>query len=61
MAIYGLWQDYWKRAQAVLHDRPVTLQDVEAASEASTIVSPSRNMILGADKRRDFECVSPRP
>ena len=27
--IFVLWQDYWKRAQAVLHDRPVTLHDVE--------------------------------
>lgn len=32
--IYDLWQGYWKRTQAVLHDRPVTLHDVEEASKA---------------------------
>ena len=31
--IYALWQDYWKRTQAVLHDRPVTLHDVEEAAK----------------------------
>ncbi len=32
--ISALWQDYWKRTQAVLHDRPVTLHDVEEAAKA---------------------------
>ena len=32
--VFDLWQDYWKRAQAVLHDRPVTLHNVEEASKA---------------------------
>jgi hypothetical protein len=30
--IYELWQNYWKRTQAMLHSRPVTIEDVEAAS-----------------------------
>jgi len=34
MPVHRLWQEYWKRAQAVLHDRPVTLEDVEAASRS---------------------------
>jgi hypothetical protein len=32
--IYESWQDYWRRTQAMLHDRPVTLEDVETASRA---------------------------
>jgi len=30
--IYGQWQDCWTRTQAVLRERPVTLEAVEAAS-----------------------------
>jgi hypothetical protein len=30
--IHRLWQDYWTHTQAILHDRPVTIEDVEAAS-----------------------------
>jgi hypothetical protein len=30
--IHGRWQEYWKRTQAILHDRPVTIEDVEVAS-----------------------------
>jgi hypothetical protein len=32
--VVGQWQHYWNRAQIVLQKRPVTLQDVEAASQA---------------------------
>lgn len=32
--IYTLWQDYWKQTQKVLHERPVTIEAVEAASKA---------------------------
>lgn len=32
--IFGRWQDYCERTQAVLHVRPVTIEDVEAASGA---------------------------
>ena len=32
--IYELWQVYWRAMQSVLHERPVTLGDVEAASQA---------------------------
>ena len=32
--IYRLWQDYWTQTQAVLHKRPVTIEAVEAASQA---------------------------
>ena len=32
--IYRQWQECWKRTQGVLHERPVTLQDVERASQA---------------------------
>jgi hypothetical protein len=32
--IYGLWQNYWIRTQAALHERPVTIESVEAASRA---------------------------
>ena len=28
------WQEYWRRTQAVLHERPVTLVDVELASQS---------------------------
>ncbi len=34
LPVFGHWQDYWSRTQAVLHDRPVTFEDVEAASRA---------------------------
>ncbi|HVV73378.1 MAG TPA: hypothetical protein VHI52_18035 [Verrucomicrobiae bacterium] len=30
--IYGRWQDYWAQTQAMLHQRPVSLEAVEAAS-----------------------------
>jgi len=29
-----LWDDYWRRVQAILHDRPVTLAEVETVSSA---------------------------
>jgi hypothetical protein len=32
--IYGRWQDYWAQTQAMLHQRPVTIEAVEAASQA---------------------------
>lgn len=32
--IYGLWQDYWTQTQAVLHQRPVSIDAVEAAHRA---------------------------
>jgi hypothetical protein len=32
--IYKLWQNYWMQSQEVLHQRPVTLGAVEAASRA---------------------------
>jgi hypothetical protein len=32
LPFYELWQDYWRRTQSVLHERPVTLEQVEAAS-----------------------------
>jgi hypothetical protein len=32
--VHELWQDCWRRTQAVLHERPVTLNDVEAASRS---------------------------
>jgi hypothetical protein len=32
--IYGRWQNYWSQTQAVLHKRPVTIDEVEAASKA---------------------------
>ena len=28
------WQEYWRRKQAILHERPVTLVDVELASQS---------------------------
>ena len=31
MRVYRLWREYWQRTQAILHDRPVTLADVELA------------------------------
>ena len=31
--IYGRWQDYWVQAQAMLHQRPVTIDAVEAAAQ----------------------------
>ena len=30
--IYERWQKCWKQTQAILHERPVTIEDVEAAS-----------------------------
>jgi len=32
--IYRLWQDYWAQTQSVLHNRPITMDAVEAASRA---------------------------
>ena len=32
--IWRRWQDYWTQTQAVLHQRPVTIEAVEAASRA---------------------------
>ena len=32
--IHERWQKYWKRTQAILHERPVTIEEVEAASRA---------------------------
>ncbi|MBL9172363.1 MAG: hypothetical protein JNL10_02410 [Verrucomicrobiales bacterium] len=32
--IYGSWQEYWVQTQAVLHQRPVSIDAVEAASQA---------------------------
>ena len=32
--IHEHWQHYWKRTQAMLKERPVTMEDVEAASRA---------------------------
>lgn len=32
--IYSLWQAYWRQTQAILYDRPVTFEAVEAASQA---------------------------
>ena len=32
--IYGHWQGYWAQTQAMLHQRPVTIEAVEAASQA---------------------------
>jgi hypothetical protein len=32
--IYGRWQDYWTQTQAVLHQRPVSIDAVEAAHRA---------------------------
>ena len=32
--IYASWQNYWTQTQAVLHQRPVTIDSVEAASKA---------------------------
>jgi hypothetical protein len=34
LPVYHLWQEYWKRTQTVLHDRPVTLENVKAASQS---------------------------
>jgi hypothetical protein len=34
LGVYERWQDYWRRTQVILHDRPVTLEGVEAASRA---------------------------
>lgn len=34
MPVHPLWLKYWGSMQAVLHDRPVTLEDVEAASRS---------------------------
>ena len=30
--IHERWQEYWRRTQAILHKRPVTIKNVEAAS-----------------------------
>jgi hypothetical protein len=30
--IHGRWQEYWTQTQAVLHERPVSLENVETAS-----------------------------
>jgi hypothetical protein len=32
--IFRLWQDYWRQAQAVLYERPVTIEAVESAARA---------------------------
>jgi hypothetical protein len=32
--IYNGWQDYWRQTQAMLHKRPGTIEEVEAASRA---------------------------
>jgi hypothetical protein len=32
--VYEWWQECWRQTQAVLHDRPVTLENIEAASRA---------------------------
>ncbi len=32
--IYSQWQNYWKQTQTMLHDRPATIEAVEAASRA---------------------------
>lgn len=32
--VFGHWQNYWNRAQTVLNRRPITFEDVEAASRA---------------------------
>ena len=32
--IYERWQDYWKQTQAVLHQRPVSIDAVESAHRA---------------------------
>jgi hypothetical protein len=32
--IYELWQDCWRKTQSILHDRPVTIKNVEDASQA---------------------------
>ncbi|HEV2437978.1 MAG TPA: hypothetical protein VG077_18440 [Verrucomicrobiae bacterium] len=32
--IYSRWQNYWTQTQTVLHHRPVTIDAVEAASQA---------------------------
>ena len=34
LPIYECWQHYWRLAQMVLHERPVTLEQIEAASRA---------------------------
>ena len=31
--IYLQWQEYWKKTQSILHERPVTLADVESGSK----------------------------
>jgi len=32
--IFDLWQDYWKKTQAVLFEKPVSVEQVEEASSA---------------------------
>jgi len=32
--IYSQWQEYWRLQQAILQERPVTIEAVEAASQA---------------------------
>jgi hypothetical protein len=32
--IFRLWQDYWRQAQGVLYERPVTIEAVESAARA---------------------------
>lgn len=32
--MYAQWQDYWRLTRRVLHERPVTMEDVEAARRA---------------------------
>jgi hypothetical protein len=32
--VYGLWQEYWMRTQAMLHQRPVSIDAVESAQRA---------------------------
>lgn len=31
--IYDLWQEYWAQTQALFHERPVTMEAIEAASK----------------------------
>ena len=31
---YGQWQECWNRTQAILKERPVTVEDIEAASQS---------------------------
>jgi hypothetical protein len=33
-SIYEEWQKYWEQTQAILHKRPVTIEDVEATSRS---------------------------